>query len=113
MVEVNLSIPEELHDFFADYPLARSREVVDIGAMSNEQVDMLGKSGIPTLPKVPKLVQTLHSKEGYVLHYHTLKLYHELGMKIIHLEKVLQLRQSYWKGTLCRPQHPPTKSCGK
>ena len=43
IVEVNLTIPEELHDFYADYPVAPSREVVDIGAMSNEQIDMLGE----------------------------------------------------------------------
>ena len=90
IVEVNSTIPEELHDFFADYSLAPSREVVDIGAMSNEQVDMLGKLGNTTLPKVPKLLQTLHPKEDYVLHYLTLKLYHELGMEITHLGKVLQ-----------------------
>ena len=96
IVEVIFTIPEELHDFFADYPLATSREVVDIGAMSNEQVDMLGKFGITTLSKVLKLLQTLHPKEGYILHYLTLKLYHELGMKIIHLGKFLQYRQSHW-----------------
>ena len=61
IVEVNLTISEELRDFFADYPLAPSREVLDIGAMSNEQVDMLEKLGITALPKVPKLLQTLHS----------------------------------------------------
>ena len=64
--------------------------------MSNEQVDMLGKLGIITLPKVPKLLQTLHPKEGYVLHYLTLKMYLELGMKITHLGKNLQFRQSQW-----------------
>ena len=96
ILEVNLTIPEKLHDFFADYPLALSLEVVDIGAMSNEQVDMLGKLGITTLPKVPKLLQTLHPKESYILHYLTLKLYDELGMKITHLGKVLQFRQSHW-----------------
>ena len=64
--------------------------------MSNEQVDTLGKLGITALPKVPKLLQTLHTKEGYVSHYLTLKLYHELGMKITHPEKVLQFRQSHW-----------------
>ena len=76
IVEVNFTIPKELCDFVADYPLAPSRELVEIGAMSNEQVDMLGKLGITTLPKVPKLLQTLHPKEGCVLHYLTLKLYH-------------------------------------
>ena len=100
IVEINLTIFEELRYFFADYPLAPSREVVGIGVMSNEQVDMLGKLGITTLPKVPKRLQTLHPKEDYVLHYITLKLYHELGMKITHLGKVLQFRQSHWMATI-------------
>ena len=34
IIEVNLTIPEERYDFFADYLLAPSREVVDIGATS-------------------------------------------------------------------------------
>ena len=63
IVEVNLTIPEELHDFLTDYPLASSREVVDNGAMSNEQVVMLGKLRITTLAKVAKLLQTLHPKK--------------------------------------------------
>ena len=66
IVEVDLTIPEELHDFFADHPIASSREVVDIGAMSNEQVDMLGKLGITTLPKVPKLLQTLFRQSDWM-----------------------------------------------
>ena len=35
IVEVNLTIHEELHDFIDDYLLAASREVLDIVAMSN------------------------------------------------------------------------------
>ena len=57
-----------------------------------------------------KLLQTLHPKEGYVLLYLTLKMYHELGMK------KNQLFFSSAKVTgrpLCRFQHPPTKKCGK
>ena len=93
-----MTIPEELHDFFAEYPLALSLEVVDNGAMSNEKVDILGKLGITTLPKVPKLLQTLHPKEGFVLLYLTLKFYHELGMKITQLGKV---PPKSLDGTLC------------
>ena len=96
IVEVTSIISKKLHDFFADYPLFPSREVVDIGAMSNEQVDILVNLGINTLPKMPKLLQTLHPKECYVLHYLTLKLYHELGMKKTNLRKVFQFRQSHW-----------------
>ena len=85
--------------FLCWFPLAPSREVVGIVVMSNEQVDMLGKLGITTLPKVPKRLQTLHPKEDYVLHYLTLKLYHEMGVKITHLGKILQFRQSHWMAT--------------
>ena len=89
-------IPKELHDFFADDPLAPSRVVLALGAMSNEQVDILVNLGITTLPKVPKLLQTLRPKECYVLPYITPKLYHELRMKITHLGKVFQFHQSHW-----------------
>ena len=54
----------------------------------------VGKLGITTFAKVPKLLQTLHPKESYVLQYCTLEFYHELKMKIIHLGKSLQFRQS-------------------
>ena len=67
--------------------------------MSNEQVDMCGKLRtitLPKVPKVPKLLQTLITKEGYASHYLVLKLYHELGMKLTHRGKDLQLRQSHW-----------------
>ena len=42
ILEVDLSIPEELQDYFADYPLAPSREVIGTDKLSNEQIQMLG-----------------------------------------------------------------------
>ena len=57
---------------------------------------MLGEMGVTSLPKVPKLVQTLDPKEGYVLHYLTLKLYIELGLRFTKLIKVLKFRQGRW-----------------
>ena len=56
---------------------------------------MLGEMGVTSLPKVPKLVQTLDPKEGYVLHYLTLKLL-ELDLKVTKLIKVLKFRQGRW-----------------
>ena len=96
ILEVDLSIPEELQDYFADYPLAPSREVIGTDQLSNEQIQMLGEMGVTSLPKVPKLVQTLDPKEGYVLHYLTLKLYIELGLRVTKLIKVLKFRQGRW-----------------
>ena len=96
ILEVDLSIPEELQDYFADYPLAPSREVIATDKLSNEQIQMLGEMGVTSLPKVSKLVQTLDPKEGYVLHYLTLKLYIELGLRVTKLIKVLKFRQCRW-----------------
>ena len=56
---------------------------------------MLGEMGVTSLPKVPKLVQTLDPKEGYVLHYLTIKLYIKLGLRG-KLIKVLKFRQGRW-----------------
>ena len=96
ILEVDLSIPEELQDYFADYTLAPSREVIGADKLSNEQIQMLGEMGVTSLPKVPKLVQTLDPKEGYVLHYLTLKLYIELGLRITKMINVLKIRQGRW-----------------
>ena len=54
---------------------------------------MLGEMRVTSLPKVPKPIQTLDPKEGYVLHYLTLKLYIELGLKVTKLIKVLKFCQ--------------------
>ena len=96
ILEVDLNIPDELQDYFAEYSLAPSREVIGTDKLSNEQIQMFGELGVTSLPKVPKLVQTLDPKEGYVLHYLTLKLYIELGLRVTKLIKVLKFRQGRW-----------------
>ena len=82
ILEVDLSIPQEIPDCFADYPPDPSREVIVMDKLRNAQIQMLGEIGVTSLPKKPKLVQTLDPKEGYVLHYLTLKLYIELGLQV-------------------------------
>ena len=96
ILEVDLSIPEELQNCFADYPLALSREVIGTDKLSNEKIQILGEMGVTSIPKASKLVQTLDPKEGYFLHYLTLKLYIELGLKVTILTKVLEFRQCPW-----------------
>ena len=43
--------------------------------------------------KVKKLLQTFHTKEKYVLHYITLKLYVQLGLVVKDVHYVLKFRQ--------------------
>ena len=45
---------------------------------------------------VSKLIPTLRDKKEYVLHYHNLKLYLDLGLKIRKVHRVLKFDQSPW-----------------
>ena len=94
--EVDIEFPIELHDYFKEHPPAPSKEIVQITELSTDQVDMMGKLVITSLPKVPKLIQSLQEKSGYVLHYLTLQLYIQLGVKVTHLHRGLQFRQCKW-----------------
>ena len=47
-------------------------------------------------PSTNKLIQTLFPKKNYILHYQTLKLYVQLGMKVEKLHRALAFNQSKW-----------------
>ena len=96
LAEVDIEFPDERHDYFKDYPTAPSKEIVQITDLSTDQVEMMGKLGITSLPKVPQLIQSLQKKSGYILHFLTLQLYIQLGVKVTHLHRVLQFRQCKW-----------------
>ena len=60
-LEVDLHIPEDLHDHFADYPLAPERTEVN---------------------GVEKLMQNLTDKRKYVISYHLLLFYLRQGLEL-------------------------------
>ena len=73
-VEVDLEYPSELKDKFRDYPPAPEHRNVK---------------------KTLKLCATLEKKYKYVVHYRTLKLYVQIGLKITKFHRALKFEQDY------------------
>ena len=71
ILEVDLSYPKELHDMHSDLPLA------------TEHLNQ-------------NLMTTLNNKGKYILHYATLKLYLNEGLKLEKIHKVLEFDQLDW-----------------
>ncbi len=94
-VEVDLYYPDELHSTHADFPLAPDKHVVDYDWLGSYQMETLQNLPIRN-GKTKKPTQTLYPKHNYVLHYLTLKLYVELGLKVKRLGQVLKFEQSRW-----------------
>ena len=118
ILEVSLEYPAHLHNVTNDYPLCPEKmhvEDTELSPYSQKLWKQLHgtelKDGFhPKRSKVEKLVLTLHDKDNYVVHYRTLQLYLQLGMKIKQIHKVLKFHQEpYLKpyidfNTECRKQ---------
>jgi hypothetical protein len=111
---VDLKYPDEIHDLHSDYPLAAEKLKINKEMLSTEQIAMLetlerqnlinsGKNFIgPIKPKESeseKLVPNLMNKNNYIVHYSTLKLYLNLGLKITKVHRVLTFKQKPWLKT--------------
>ncbi|XP_065193853.1 uncharacterized protein LOC135825046 [Sycon ciliatum] len=94
-LQVDLVVPEEVHDYLNDYPPAPERMIVTEDMMSPYQRTLIEKLKVTGL-NVPKLVPNLCNKASYVLHYRNLQLYIELGLKVTSVSQVLSFQQEPW-----------------
>ena len=72
ILEVDITIPTHLHDYFSDLPPLLTHENLGTGL---------------------KLVGTLYSKETYVIHVDMLKLVVQLGVEVTKIHRVLRFYQ--------------------
>ena len=93
IVEVDLSIPEELHSFFEDYPPIPEKLLVKREMLSPWSLLLQGESSYtPTV----KLSPNLFDKQRYICHILNLQTYLDLGIILEKVHRVLRFQQSTW-----------------
>ena len=86
---VDLNYPSNLHDCHNDFPLAAEKLKIDAEMLPQYQVELGNKTS-----HIPKLLETLQSKQNYVCHYSVLKFYCQQGLQVTRLHKTLKFNQS-------------------
>lgn len=93
IVEVDLHIPVELHDFFSDYPPVAENLLITNDIISPwTKIQLNGRKH----SSLVKLAPNLYDKNKYICHIQNLKLFLELGIELKALHRVLSFNQSPW-----------------
>ena len=92
VLEVDLEIPDHLHDEFNDLPPAPESLVIDETFLSPLQTKF------PESAKKPqrKLAPNLLPKKNYVTHYRNLKFYMDMGCVVTKIHRALSFNQEPW-----------------
>ena len=95
IIECDLEYPENLHDKHNMYPLAPEKLLVNEDMLSPYCNQLLNEFKMQK-NTCKKLIPNLMNKQKYVLHYKNLKLYLDLGMKLVKIHRVLEFKQKNW-----------------
>ena len=87
--EVDLTIPENLHYKFKDYPLSPEIKSIPENNLSEYQKYLNNKLDIKYNDKDKKLILDLSTKKNYKIYYKNLEYYMQLGIKIDKIHKIL------------------------
>lgn len=93
LLEVDLHIPIELHDYFSDYPpVAERLQITELMISPWTKILLNNKKHFSSV----KLAPNLYDKIKYICHVQNLKLYLELGIELKKVHRVLSFKQSSW-----------------
>ena len=87
--EVDISIPENLHDKFKDYPLAPEIKSIPENNFSEYQKYLNKKLNVKYNEKDKKSIFDLLPKKNYKIYYKNLEYYMQLGIKVHKVHKIL------------------------
>lgn len=94
-IEVDLEIPENLHNFFNDYAPAPNHESSKI--LSSFQHELIEKKlGSNKKTKYQKLLCTLEKKENYIINIKLLQEYLKNGVKLLKIHRGISSNQEAW-----------------
>ena len=91
-LDVDLEIPKELHRLFNDYPLAPERFEITEDILSPYTKDLLQRMNKKHTKQI-LLTQTLYNKYHYKIYYKTLRLYVDLGVKILKIHSGYEFKE--------------------
>ena len=91
--EVDMVVPEHLHDLLDDLPLAPLNEIVDEPTALMMELWCLAEGRGP-YHAMKKLILSHRPKTHYVIHAALLQFYMEMGMVVIKVHRIVQYKQS-------------------
>ena len=94
--EVDLEYPKDLHDKHNLYPLAPERMNVSKDMLSPYLTQLLNAYDMKHDSKIEKLIPNLYNKKKYIVHYRTLQLYIELGLKVTKVHRAISFDEEAW-----------------
>ena len=89
--EVDIEIPENLHDKFKDYPLCPEIKNIPKNMLSKYQKYLNDKLYIKYNEKDKKLILDLLPKKNYKVYHKNLEYYLKLGIKVTKVHRILTL----------------------
>ena len=97
-MEVDLEYPDEIHNHHNDYPLAPESKEITFSMLSeySKQIGRHIYGEDEKIPKCRKLVPHLGPRKNYIIHLENLRQCLQLGMKLVHVHRVMTFHQSAW-----------------
>ena len=91
--EVDIEIPNELHDKFKNYPLCPEIENIPENMLSEYQNYLNDKLNDKYNQKDKKLILDLLPKKNYKVYYKNLEYYLKLGLKVTKVRRILTFNE--------------------